>query len=148
MQRLSRFSVGTGDRFGREGEAQIRAFQDLRAKGGEADIVWNKSNREHLLIGSTPADQARAASESIRKTGWDGGWFIDADHITLKTVDWFLPYCDFFTIDVAESIGKKASSDSRSAFLDRAAFLLKDSSTPVRVEHADLESVADIFYAL
>lgn len=147
MLQLSRFSMGTGDRFGREGEAQIGAFQDLRAKGGEADIVWNKSNREHVLIGSTPADQAKAASEAIRKTGWDGGWFIDADHITMKTVDWFLPYCNFFTIDVAESIGKKASSASRLSFLDRAAFLLKDNSAPVWVENADLESVADKFLA-
>ncbi|MEN6382181.1 MAG: tagaturonate epimerase family protein, partial [Rectinema sp.] len=104
MLQLSRFSIGTGDRFGREGEAQIGAFKDMRAKGGEADIVWNKSNREHVLIGSTPADQEKAASESIKKTGWDGRWFVDADHITMKTVDWFLPYCNFFTIDVAESI--------------------------------------------
>ncbi|HQC16605.1 MAG: tagaturonate epimerase family protein [Spirochaetota bacterium] len=147
MLQLSRFSIGTGDRFGREGEAQIGAFKDMRAKGGEADIVWNKSNREHVLIGSTPADQEKAASESIKKTGWDGRWFVDADHITMKTVDWFLPYCNFFTIDVAESIGQNASLESRSCFLDRAAFLLEDSSIPVRVEHADLESVADKFLA-
>jgi len=125
MAKLSRFSIGTGDRFGREGEAQIGAFQDLRAHGGIADIVWNKSNREHVLIGSTPKDQAAAAFEAVKKTNWDGQWFVDADHITMKTVDWFLPYCNFFTIDVAESIGKPARPESKDAFLSHAAFWLR-----------------------
>ena len=31
---------------------------------------------------------------------------MDADHIRLETVDRFLPHSDFFTIDVADSIGK------------------------------------------
>ncbi len=144
---LSRFSIGTGDRFGLEGEAQIAAFKELRAHGGEADIVWNKSNREHVIIGSSPADQAAAAAAAIQRTGWDGRWFVDADHITLKTVDWFIPHCNFFTIDVAEAIGKKASAEARAAYLERAKFLLEEGAAPVPVTQVDIETVADKFLA-
>lgn len=144
---LSRFSIGTGDRFGLEAEAQIAAFEALRSHGGEADIVWNKSNREHVIIGSSPADQAAAAGAAIRRTGWDGAWFVDADHITLKTVDWFIPHCNFFTIDVAEAIGKKASAEARAAYLGRAKFLLEEGAAPVPVTQVDIETVADKFLA-
>lgn len=144
---LSRFSIGTGDRFGLEGEAQIAAFKELRAHGGEADIVWNKSNREHVIIGSSPADQAATAAAAIQRTGWDGRWFVDADHITLKTVDWFIPHCNFFTIDVAEAIGKKASAEARAAYLERAKFLLEEGAAPVPVTQVDIETVADKFLA-
>ncbi len=145
--RLSRFSIGTGDRFGLEGEAQIAAFKALRERGGDADIVWNKSNREHVIIGSSPKDQERAAAEAIRNTGWNGTWFVDADHITMKTVDWFIPHSNFFTIDVAETIGTPASPASRDAYLSRAAFLLKKGAAPVEVTQSDLEAVAEKFLA-
>lgn len=145
--KLSRFSIGTGDRFGMEGEAQIGAFQQLCEHGGEADIVWNKSNREHVIIGSTPADQAKAAAEAVKHSGWNGNWFVDADHISLKTVDWFLPHCNFFTIDVAETIGKQAPADARAAYLSRTSFLLKEGAAPIPVAKADLETVADKFLA-
>ncbi|HBK58606.1 MAG TPA: hypothetical protein DDZ37_04550 [Spirochaetaceae bacterium] len=144
---LSRFSIGTGDRFGLEGEAQIAAFEELRAHGGEADIVWNKSNREHLIIGSSPADQAARAAAAIQRTGWDGPWFVDADHISLKTVDWFLPHCNFFTIDVAETIGKKVSAAARAAYLEHARFLLDEGAASVAVSQLDIETVADKFLA-
>jgi hypothetical protein len=147
LMQLSRFSIGTGDRFGLEGEAQIAAFMELRAHGGEADIVWNKSNREHVIIGSSPADQASAAAAAIKNTGWDGKWFVDADHISLKTVDWFLPHCNFFTVDVAETIGKKASAEAQATYLARAQFLLKKGAAPVPVAQADIEAVADKFLA-
>jgi len=144
---LSRFSIGAGDRFGIEGEAQIEAFKALRALGGEADIVWNKSNREHVIIGSTPADQARAAAESVKNAGWDGKWFVDADHITMKTVDWYIPYSNFFTIDVADAIGTPATEKSKVAYLEYAKFLLKNGAAPVDVTRSDLETVADKFLA-
>jgi len=67
MKVLKRFSVGTGDRFGREGWAQIRAFQMLARKGVEASIAWNKSNREHVIIGTTPADQRTAADAAVTR---------------------------------------------------------------------------------
>ncbi len=125
MKQLGRFSVGTGDRFGREGTAQIAAFSALRSHGVEADIVWNKSNREHLIIGTGPADQQAAAAAAVKATGWTGAWFVDADHVGLATVDRFVPHCDFFTLDVADFIGKPADPGAVEAFLQRHADLAR-----------------------
>ncbi len=36
-------------------------------------------------------------------------YFVDADHIGLKTVDRFIAPSDFFTLDVADFIGKPAA---------------------------------------
>ena len=44
---------------------------------------------------------------------------MDADHITLETVDRYLAPSDFFTIDVAAFIGKPADPAGVIAFLDR-----------------------------
>ena len=44
---------------------------------------------------------------------------MDADHIRLETVDRFIAPSDFFTIDVADSIGKPADAASLKAFVDR-----------------------------
>ena len=123
MKELGKYSIGTGDRFGREGEAQIAAFRALRERGVEATIVWNKSNREHVIVGSGPADQKAAAEAAVKASGWDGQWFVDADHVGLATVDRFVPHCDFFTLDVADYIGKPANAADVDAFVRRHADL-------------------------
>ena len=51
--------------------------------------------------------------------GWSKGWHVDADHIRLETVDRFIPHSDFFTLDVADSIGKPAAPEEVQAFVDR-----------------------------
>jgi len=53
---LSKYSIGIGDRFGRQGAAQLDALQRAQAAGVMITPVWNKSNREHQIIGTTPAD--------------------------------------------------------------------------------------------
>ena len=90
----------------------------LAAKAG-ADIipVWNKSNREHLIVGSKPESVRAAAEAAVRETGWTKPYHVDADHITLESVDGFLDSSDYFTIDVANSIGKPAESDKVESFL-------------------------------
>ena len=55
MKALPRLSFGVGDRFAHEAEAQLAAFEKLAAAGVVVAPVWNKSNREHSFIGSTPA---------------------------------------------------------------------------------------------
>ena len=52
MKVLPRFSFGVGDRFGREGVAQLRAIAAVAAKGVEIAPVWNKSNRVQMVLGS------------------------------------------------------------------------------------------------
>lgn len=119
MLRLEKYSIGVGDRFGRQARAQLRACEQIRADGVSVAPVWNKSNREHTLIGSEPASVRAAAAAAVAEAGWTGGWHVDADHIRLETVDRFLPSSDFFTIDVADFIGLPASPESLAAFVAR-----------------------------
>jgi hypothetical protein len=79
--------------------------------------VWNKSNREHTIIGTEPSQTRAAADAAVKELGWDEPYFLDADHITLKTVERFLEPCDFFTLDVAEEIGKPARPEDVDAFV-------------------------------
>jgi hypothetical protein len=114
---LPRFSFGVGDRFAHEAAAQLAAFEQLAATGVVAAPVWNKSNREHSFIGSEPASVRSAAAAAVTARGWRHPWFVDADHIGLATVDRFLEPSDFFTIDVADAIGKPAAAADIEAFL-------------------------------
>ena len=105
---LEKYSMGVGDRFGQQGRAQLQAMQALRQAGVPVVPVWNKSFREHSIIHTQPMDVRRAADAAVAAEGWTGGYHVDADHIRLETVDRFIAPSDFFTIDVADSIGKKA----------------------------------------
>jgi len=106
--RLEKYSFGTGDRFTKEAEAQLKAVLTAKEKGTEIAIVWNKSYREHSIIHTSPDSVRTAAEKAVRNLSWQGAYHVDADHISLKTVDLFLDSSDFFTLDVAEFIGKKA----------------------------------------
>jgi len=119
MLNLSKYSIGMGDRFGQQGQAQLRACQLAAARGVEITPVWNKSNREHLIVGSEPASVRAEAEAAVRASGWDRPYHVDADHIGLKTVDRFLACADFFTMDVAEAIGQPADADAVQAFARR-----------------------------
>lgn len=110
---IEKFSLGVGDRFGKEGTAQLDALQKALEAGVRIVPVWNKSNREHTLIGTEPADTRAAADRAVRDFGWKEPYHLDADHIGLKTVDRFLPHCDFFTIDVADFIGQPESESGK-----------------------------------
>ena len=117
MLTIERFSVGVGDRFAHQAKAQLRAFQVLASEGVAVVPVWNKSNREHTFIGSQPASVWDAAQRAVAELGWNRPWHVDADHIRLETVDRFLPCSDFFTIDVADSIGQPAAAGDVEAFV-------------------------------
>ncbi|MBA7686831.1 hypothetical protein ES703_95290 [subsurface metagenome] len=49
--------------------------------------------------------------------GWDGPYFVDADHIGLDNVDEFIESSDFFTLDVADFIGKPADKSDVDSFV-------------------------------
>jgi tagaturonate epimerase len=142
MKTIERYSIGTGDRFGRQGVAQIAAFRKAREKGVTAAIVWNKSNREHVLIGTQPSDQRAAADGAIRKSGWDGPYHVDADHINLSTVDRYAPHCDFFTLDVADFIGKAADPAAVEAFMKKHAGLPSAAGLPAKLDAAAMRAAA------
>jgi hypothetical protein len=104
--KLSKYSIGTGDRFAHQAKAQLLACIEALKLSTEITPVWNKSNREHTIIGSEPLSARTAADAAVAALGWKGRYFVDADHIGLQTVERFLPACDFYTIDVADFIGK------------------------------------------
>ena len=116
---LGKYSLGVGDRFAHQAEAQLQACIDAARHGVEVIPVWNKSNREHTIIGSEPANTRAAADAAVKKLGWDKPYFLDADHINFDTVDRFLKPCDFYTIDVADLIGKPIDKAEVSAFVAR-----------------------------
>lgn len=116
---IAKYSFGTGDRFGLQGKAQLAALQKAQARGVDLAIVWNKSHREHIITGTSPQAVREEADEAVKTNGWVGQFFVDADHIGLGNVDLFLESSDFFTLDVADFIGKKADEKSLAAFLDK-----------------------------
>jgi hypothetical protein len=119
LLRLEPYSMGAGDRFAHQGEAQLQAFIQAQRSGVEVAIVWNKSRREHGLTGSRPADVRREAEAAVLALGWQGGYHVDADHVGYDTVDDFLEACDFFTLDVADHIGQPVAEEAVRSFSDR-----------------------------
>jgi len=109
---LEKYSFGMGDRFGKEGTAQLEAIQEINDLGIPVIPVWNKSNREHTIIGSSPAMVRQEAIAAVAACGYQGRYYTDADHINADTVDWFIDSHDFFTLDVAHFIGKKPDEAS------------------------------------
>jgi len=148
MLRIEKFSFGVGDRFAHQACAQLRAFQQLEQQGVHVAPVWNKSNREHNFVGSEPQSVFDAAAAAVQKLGWKSPWHVDADHIQLKTVDRFLKCSDFFTIDVADYIGKPASDADLSAFVARhpeliGSFELPGASQPFAIDRNFIQTVAN-----
>ncbi len=134
--KLGKYSVGTGDRFAHQAKAQLQACIKAGDKGIDVIPVWNKSNREHLIIGSEPASVRQSADAAVKALEWKLPYFCDADHITLKTVDRFLAACDFYTLDVADYIGQPAAAEDIDAFLARH---------PELVGRIHLSGVDDVF---
>ncbi len=147
MLTLEKYSFGVGDRFAHQGKAQLRAFEMLAAQGMEVVPVWNKSHREHTTIGSQPQDVRRAADAAVRELGWNKPYHVDADHIRLTTVDTFLESSDFYTIDVADSIGQPAEFGAVEAFVERHPELTGDLivpgiEAPFRIARGEVTRVA------
>ena len=148
--KIGKFSLGMGDRFAQEAEAQLKACIMAAEQGANVVPVWNKSNREHMIIGSEPPSVRAAAEAAIKKLGWAREWHVDADHIRLETVDRFMSASDFFTIDVADSIGKPAKPDDVKRFVDKHPELIGLVEIPgvdggAKTTRADVERVANKF---
>jgi hypothetical protein len=122
--KLNKYSIGTGDRFAHQAKAQLQACVQALASGIEIFPVWNKSNREHAIIGSEPASARQAAEAAVKALNWKLPYFCDADHINLQTVGRFLDSCDFYTLDVADFIGQPAPPAEIENFVKRHPELL------------------------
>ncbi len=147
LLKISKFTLGVGDRFAHQAAAQLQACILASEHGVEICPTWNKSNREHMIVGSEPTSVRVAADAAVKDAGWKLPYYVDADHIGLKTVDGFLTVSDFFTIDVADYIGKPAGSDAVKAFTNRHPELvgnlqLAGIDRPFEISRAEVERIA------
>ncbi|HMC61602.1 MAG TPA: hypothetical protein VKJ01_20590, partial [Candidatus Solibacter sp.] len=91
---LEKFTLGVGDRFAHQAAPQLRACMMAADRGVTVVPVWNKSNREHAIVGSEPPSVRAAADAAVRRLGWGLPYHVDADHINLSTVDRFIGSSD------------------------------------------------------
>jgi tagaturonate epimerase len=150
--KLHKYSVGTGDRFAHQAKAQLQACINAGSSGVEVVPAWNKSNREHTIIGSEPHSARTAADAAVKALGWKLPYYVDADHITVETVDRFVTPCNFFTIDVADFIGQPAAAADIDAFVKRhpellGSIRLSGVETAFNISSSDLYAAAQKFLA-
>ncbi|HEX4230064.1 MAG TPA: tagaturonate epimerase family protein [Bryobacteraceae bacterium] len=150
MLRIEKYSLGVGDRFAHQAKAQLQACIRAAEQGAGIIPVWNKSNREHNIVGSGPASVRAAADAAVKELKWTKPYHVDADHINLETVDRFLAPSDFFTIDVAAYIAKPATARDIEAFVERHPELIGQIEIPSIAEpfttrRCDIESIANKF---
>jgi len=148
MKQIGKYSFGLGDRFGHQGHAQLRAIIEAERKGVEITPVWNKSNREHIIIGTSPCDVRLEADTVTELAGFRRPYYVDADHINLDTVERFIADSDFFTIDVASYIGKRAEESVLEAFVSdtlkfTGEFVIPGTGISERIKSPDIKDIAE-----
>ncbi len=148
--KLEKYSLGIGDRFAHQGEAQLKAIIKAKQQGVEIVPVWNKSNREHQIIQSNPADTKNEADAAVRKLQWHDPYYVDADHINLKTVDAFIDHSNFFTLDVADYIGGSVTDEEVNTFLELSSpyegtLAIPGIKEPFQISRNDLTGIAKNF---
>ena len=150
FKQIEKYSLGMGDRFARQGKAQLQAIANAGAIGIQVTPVWNKSNREHTLIGTEPSSVLAEARAAVAALDWRGGFHVDADHINLTTVDRFVEASDFFTVDVADYSGKPATPESVDQFISAqqrliGRLVIPGLNEPLMIDEALLRTTADKF---
>jgi hypothetical protein len=150
--RLERYSIGMGDRFGHQGRAQLDAVIRAANKGVEITPVWNKSFREHTIIGTRPQSVRDQADQAVKDRGWTKAYHVDADHINLKVVDGFIACSDFFTLDVADFIGKSCDPDAVGKFIFRHSDLsrlrtIEGIRGAIAIDDSKLRKIAGKYFA-
>ncbi|MEN6383699.1 MAG: tagaturonate epimerase family protein [Phycisphaerales bacterium] len=148
--KLEKFSIGTGDRFAHQGKAQLAAIVKAKQQLCPLVPVWNKSNREHSIIGTKPADLRAEADAAVKALGWKDSYYVDADHINLSTVDSFISASNFFTLDVADYIGKQCEENDLNNFVSQNKKFLGTISIPgidgkLNITENDLKTIGTKF---
>ncbi len=147
--KLEKYSFGMGDRFLHQGVAQLKAIVMAKNAGVDITPVWNKSSREHEIVGTEPLSLREEADDAVKALDWQVNYRVDADHINMGTVDRFLQCSDFFTIDVGDAIGEAAAEADIAAFVDRHSKYVGNLEIPgagaFELTPATLEGVARTF---
>lgn len=149
---LGKYSFGLGDRFAHQGVAQLKAIMKANEAGLNISPVWNKSNREHHYVHSEPWNVRDEADNAVKALGFNGKYFVDADHINLETVHPFVKFSDFFTLDVASFIGKESEYKDVEAFANSCQKYVGELNIPgieqpLKVTNELLEEIASRFLA-
>jgi hypothetical protein len=149
---LAKYSIGVGDRFAHQARAQLKSCIEAAREGVEVIPVWNKSNREHMTIGSDPRTTRAAADAAVAALHWEKPYHVDADHINAGTVDRFLTSCDFYTIDVANLIGQAAAPEAVEGFIARHPELQEElqipkTARPLNMNRDFIAKVASMYLA-
>lgn len=150
--KLGKYSIGVGDRFSHQGKAQLRAIMKANERGIDINPVWNKSNREHMYVNSKPIDTRKEADDAVEALGFDGEYFVDADHINLNTVEPYVEVSDFFTLDVGSFIGKESKQEDIYSFIAscdkyKGKLQVPGIKEPLEVSKELLEVIAHSFLA-
>ncbi|MBS3771758.1 MAG: hypothetical protein KGY69_16020 [Bacteroidales bacterium] len=127
---LEKYTLGIGDRFAHQGEAQLKALIKSKEAGVTIAPVWNKSHREHQTVGTNHAEVKKEADEAVKALGWQENYYVDADHINRDNVDQFIDYANFFTLDVADYIGKEADEEDINQFVKSNTQLIGNTEIP------------------
>ena len=147
---LKKFTMGMGDRFAHQGKAQLQAIIKAQDAGLDIYPTWNKSFREHSIVKSHPQDLHTEADDAVAALGWDNAYYVDADHIGLKTVDSFISGSNFYTLDVADFVGETANTEDVDAFVVAnqkytGSLQIPGIASAFEVTEADLRQVAGKF---
>ncbi len=142
--------MGIGDRFCRQGKAQLDAIVKAKESGIDIVPVWNKSHREHSIIGTVPGDTRTEADNAVKDCGWDGSYHVDADHINLSNVDLFIDSSDFFTLDVADYIAQAPDPADLKAFVEKnrkyvGTLEIAGIDETINISRQDIERIGDKF---
>jgi tagaturonate epimerase len=145
---LEKYSMGIGDRFAQQGNAQLNAFVEAAKIGINVTPIWNKSFREHQIIHSNPQDTRKEANQAVKAVNWEKPYYVDADHINLSNVDIFMDASDFFTIDVADYTGKNAEEKDIQEFVEKYEKYIGDLkipgiNEPFKVTRTLIEKIAE-----
>ncbi|MDA9317179.1 tagaturonate epimerase family protein [Puniceicoccaceae bacterium] len=147
---IQRYTLGMGDRFAHQGKAQLQAVLNGKQDGIDVYPTWNKSFREHSIVKSQPQGLRTEADAAVAALGWEGDFYVDADHIGLKTVDGFLAGSNFYTLDVADFVGETPAPTDVDAFIAAnqkyiGSLQIPGIAAPFVVTEATLREVAGKF---
>jgi hypothetical protein len=123
---------------------------EARQAGIDIIPVWNKSHREHSIIGTNPSDVRYEADSAVEALNWKGSYHVDADHINMNNVNGFIEHSDFFTLDVADYIGQQPDEKELKQFLDAASkyagiLHIPDIDEHIEVTEADIRTIGGQF---
>jgi len=144
---LEAYSMGVGDRFGHQAQAQLRAMEMAQQQDVTVVPVWNKSHREHTIICTDPAAVRAAADAAVAARAWQQSYYVDADHIGMRNVDLFIAASNFFTLDVADFTGRAAAEPAIDAFVAAhrhliGQLLIPGITEPLQISEARLREIA------